>query len=67
MTEKILLTVGDLEAMGIGKRTKIFYLTKYEDFPKPLNYDRTKRWMKKDVIGWLDRKNPNNTQGEEND
>lgn len=41
MTLKTLLTIQELEEMGIAKRTKIYYMMKRGDFPKPLKYDRT--------------------------
>jgi hypothetical protein len=62
MTLKTLLTIQELEEMGIAKRTKIYYMMKQGDFPKPLKYDRTNRWAREDVQAWLDKQNPNRKQ-----
>lgn len=62
MTLKTLLTIQEHEEMGIAKRTKIYYMMKRGDFPKPLKYDRTNRWAREDVQAWLDKQNPNRKQ-----
>lgn len=62
MTLKALLTIQELEEMGIAKRSKIYCLMKKGDFPKPLKYGRTNRWAREDVQAWLDKQNPNHTQ-----
>ena len=48
MTLKTLLTIQELEEMGIAKRTKIYYMMK--------------RWAREDVQAWLDKQNPNRKQ-----
>lgn len=62
MTSKILLTMQELEEMGIGGRNKIYSLLKNSDFPKPLKYGRFNRWEKEEVQAWLDKQNPNRKQ-----
>ncbi|MGC6248686.1 helix-turn-helix transcriptional regulator [Bisgaard Taxon 45] len=59
---KTLLTQQELQAMGIGGRTKIYLLVKNSNFPKPLKYGRVNRWLLADVMNWIEKQNPNNVE-----
>ena len=51
--EKAVLTCKDIQALGIAGRTKLYFMVKNGDFPKPLKYGRAIRWRKIDVEDWL--------------
>ena len=54
---KELITMHELEDIGIGKRTKIYQLIKAGNFPKPMKYGRHNRWLLKDVQEWIQKQN----------
>lgn len=60
---KELITLNELEEMGIGKRTKIYQLIREGKFPKPLKYGRHNRWLLGDVREWIHQQNQIAQQG----
>lgn len=51
--DKAVLSTSDLSVMGIGGRTKIYFMVKNGEFPQPIKYGNRNKWLAAEVAEWL--------------
>lgn len=60
--EKAVLSTQDLAVLGIGSRTKIYFMVKNGEFPPPIKYGNRNKWLTTEITEWLAQQGEKRTQ-----
>ena len=60
--DRAVLSTEDLISLGIGCRTKIYFMVKAGEFPQPIKYGNRNKWLTTEVTEWLAQQGKKRTQ-----
>lgn len=60
--DRAVLSTEDLISLGIGSRTKIYFMVKAGEFPQPIKYGTRNKWLTSEVYEWLAQQGKNRLQ-----